>query len=300
MVGIRTLIARFAIPTLLAVTLAKSLTTVAQQTPLAAPPGTSLDIASVPNLRDLGGYRTSDGSVVRYGLVYRSNELNPIGPDDMKKVAALGLKNDFDLRTADERTERPDELSPGVNNVWLNILADAKETSAATLQAFITKPLEANKVLGDGKAAALFVTTYRKFVTLPSARKSYRQLFVELANSSDVPALFHCTTGKDRTGWAAAALLTLLGVPRAQVYQDYMRSNEYILPAYKSFIDNFVKGGGQVAIPEDLLGVQVAYLDASFSEMHAKYGTTEGYFADGLGIDKAGQQRLRDRFLSKQ
>jgi protein-tyrosine phosphatase len=108
----------------------------------------------------------------------------------------------------------------------LNVVAEAKETSAATLQSLITKPLEANKILGDGKATALFVTIYRDFISLPSARQSYRQLFDEFGNSSDVPALFHCTTGKDRTGWAAAALLTLLGLPKEQVYQDYMRSND--------------------------------------------------------------------------
>jgi protein-tyrosine phosphatase len=115
-----------------------------------------------------------------------------------------------------------------------------------------------------------------------------------------VPALFHCTTGKDRAGWAAAALLTLLRVPEQQVYEDYLRSNEYILPPYQKFIDQFVAGGGEPSIPQDLLGVKAAYLKVSFDEMHAKYGTVEAYFADGLGIDDAGQQRLRDRFLAKQ
>lgn len=115
-----------------------------------------------------------------------------------------------------------------------------------------------------------------------------------------MPALFHCTTGKDRAGWAAAALLTLLRVPEQQVYEDYLRSNEYILPPYQKFIGQFVAGGGEPSIPQDLLGVKAAYLKVSFDEMHAKYGTVEAYFADGLGIDDAGQQRLRDRFLAKQ
>ncbi len=67
----------------------------AQQPAATNPPGTSLGIASVPNLRDIGGYKTRDGSMVRYGIAYRSNQLNPISPDDMVKVAALGLKSDF-------------------------------------------------------------------------------------------------------------------------------------------------------------------------------------------------------------
>jgi protein-tyrosine phosphatase len=271
----------------------------AQRPPARLPPGTSLGIKSVPDLSDLGGYKAGDGSTVRYGIAYRSSELNPITPDDRTKIAALGLKNDFDLRTAAERRKRPDQLPPGVQNAWLNVLAEIKETSAAELQHLIAKPKEANKVLGGGKAEVLFIKVYREFITLPSANQSYHQLFVALSTSNDVPALFHCTTGKDRTGWAAAALLTLLGVSREQVYADFMRSNEYILPAYKPYIDRFVKAGGEVSIPDDLLGVKAAYLDASFDEMKLRHGTIEAYFADGLGIGKAGQQQLRDRLLAK-
>jgi protein-tyrosine phosphatase len=273
---------------------------VAQQAASLGPAGTSLGIASVPNLRDVGGYKTSDGFVVRYGVAYRSNQLDPISTADMAKIATLGLKNDFDLRTEAERSARPDQLPPGVNSVWLNVLADVKGDSAAELQGLITRPKEANEVLGGGKAEALFIKVYGEFITLPSANTAYHQLFIQLGTPSEVPALFHCTTGKDRTGWAAAALLTLLGVPEQQVYEDYLRSNDYILPAYQKFIDQFVAGGGEASIPQDLLGVKTAYLKSSFDEMNAKYGTIEAYFADGLGIDAAGQRALRDRFLVKQ
>src|SRR5271163_2837000 len=84
--------------------------------------GTSLGIASVPNLRDVGGYTTADGSLVRRGVAYRSNQLNPISAEDMQTIAALGLKDDFDLRTEAERETKPDELPSGVNNVSLNVL----------------------------------------------------------------------------------------------------------------------------------------------------------------------------------
>jgi protein-tyrosine phosphatase len=55
---------------------------------------------------------------------------------------------------------------------------------------------------------------YRQFVSLPSAKKAFRELFISVTDKSKLPAVFHCTTGEDRTGWAAAALLTLLGVPK--------------------------------------------------------------------------------------
>ena len=260
-------------------------------------PGLSLGIASVPNLRDLGGYETTDGATVVHGLVYRSNQLAPISPEDMEKIAQLGLKNDYDLRTEAERTPVPDQLPPGVNNVWLDVLKDATGSAPTNLLALLQNPEEGNKELGDGKIEAIFITSYRDFVSLSSAKTAYHELFTSLADENKVPALFHCTTGKDRTGWAAAALLTLLDVPRETVMKVYLRSNDYILPLYKKVIDGFVDGGGEPSIPQAIFGVKVEYLEASFDEMQTKYGTIENYFSEALGIDATMQKTIRDLYL---
>jgi protein-tyrosine phosphatase len=261
-------------------------------------PGQSLGIASVANLRDLGGYATRDGLVVRKGLLYRSNQLSKISPDDMKKIAALGLRCEYDLRTAAERKALPDELPPGVNNIWLDVLADSDQSAPARLGKLMQNPEEANAQLGGGKAEALFVKGYREFVSLPSASKAYRKLFIDLANQDNLPALFHCTTGKDRTGWATAALLSLLGVPEDVIFDDFLRSNDYILPASQKTIDAFTKAGGDPAITQAILGVKAEYLKASFDEMHHRYGTIEDYFSKALEIDARGQDALRARFLT--
>ena len=263
-------------------------------------PGLSLGIASVPNLRDLGGYETGDGTPVARGLVYRSNQLAPISPSDMKKLTQLGLENDYDLRTEAERTALPDQLPPGANNVWLNVLADHSDSGPAQLLALMEKPEEANVALGGGKVEAMFVESYREFISLPSAKTAYRKLYVSLADRTKLPALFHCTTGKDRTGWAAAALLTLLGVPKATIMEDYLRSNDYILPLYKKEIGAFVAGGGDRSIPEAIFGVRVEYLEAAFDEMQTKYGTIENYFSEALGIDATKQKALRDLYLVRE
>ena len=188
--------------------------------------GEALGIASVPNLRDLGGYKTRDGSTIAKGLVYRSNQLAPISPSDMKKLAQLGLKTDFDLRTEAERTPLPDQLPPGVNNVWLDVLKDATGSAPTNLLALLQHPKEGNKALGDGKIEAIFIKSYREFVSLSSAKTAYHELFTSLADQNKLPALFHCTTGKDRTGWDAAALLTLLDVPKETIMKDYLRSKD--------------------------------------------------------------------------
>ena len=176
----------------------------------------------------LGGYTNTDGDTVRFGLVYRSSQLNGIVAADMDAIAALKLKNDYDLRTAEEREKHPDELPPGVNDVWLDVLADSPQAGPAQLEKLLRDPQQANAALGGGKIEAMFAQSYRDFVSLPSAKREFGKLFLALGDRSQLPAVFHCTTGKDRTGWAAAALLTLLGVPKDQVYEDYLRSNDYM------------------------------------------------------------------------
>jgi protein-tyrosine phosphatase len=264
-----------------------------------AKPGQSLGIASVPNLRDLGGYKTKNGATVKKGLVYRSNQLSGISHDDMKLLSTLRLKETLDLRTWAERSARPDELPSGTRFVWLDVLADSPQAGPAQLEKLMQEPNTANAELGGGKVEALFEASYREFVSLPSAKREFRNFFLILGNRSELPVLFHCTTGKDRTGWAAAALLTLLGLPTEKVYEDYLRSNDYIIPAYQKVIDGFFKAGGDPSIAQAVLGVKRGYLDAAFDEVQKKYGSIENYFSEGLGIDAAQQKAIRAIYLDR-
>ena len=140
-------------------------------------------------------------------------------------------------------------------------MADLKPGGLPDINALLRKPKEANAVLGDGKVEALFIQGYREFVTLPSANRAYRKLFVSLADAKNLPAVFHCASGKDRTGWAAAALLTLLGVAKETVIADYLRTNDYLLPQSASLIDAFVAAGGDRAIPEAIIEVKPEYIE---------------------------------------
>jgi protein-tyrosine phosphatase len=259
--------------------------------------GRVLDIPTVPNLRDMGGYKTQDGATVERGLVYRSDTFNPMSAEDKGKLGRLNLKNVYDLRTTAEVKVKPDQIPSEVEYHLLNVLEDAKSAAPAQLEALMHQPKKANAILGGGKIEEKFVEGYREFVSLPSAKQSYRTLFLSLADQQKLPAVFHCTTGKDRTGWAAAALLSLLGVPEETVMEDFLASNKYTLPQFKHAIDGFVAGGGDRDIPVAIFGVKREYLEASFDEMEKRHGTIEKYFADGLGIDAEGQKALRELFL---
>lgn len=263
------------------------------------PAGLSMGLESAANWRDLGGYVTENGQTVLSGIIYRSNTLSTLTSEDQMKITELDVMTTYDLRTDAEVQSDPDKIPPGISYVRLNVLADATSAAPAQLLAMMSDPETANEELGGGKIDAAFIEGYRGFITLPSAQSAYGRLFHDLTDSDKTPVVFHCTTGKDRTGWAAAAFLTLLGVSRETVMEDFLRSNEYILPLYTDLIDQFEFAGGDRAIPEAIFGVKESYLNASFDEVAANYGSIEVYFDKALGIDAAEQQVILDRFLSE-
>ena len=268
------------------------------------PPGASLGsylgMNDLPNLRDIGGYVTSDGKVVVRGKTYRSNAFYPMNAIELKTLGQLVLKNDYDLRTTIEIRDQPDNIPATVQYAQLNVMADNSGVilpPAQITELFQDPKLASEKLGGVDGVEAQFVGLYRELVTLSSANESYRELFLSISEQDNSPNVFHCTNGKDRTGWAAAALLTLIGVPEEVVYEDYLRSNEYLLPMHQKEIDDFSSKGGDKEIPKAIFGVKRRYLAAAFKEMQDRYGTVERYFAEGLGINEKEQQKIKRFYL---
>lgn len=255
-------------------------------------------IPSLANLRDIGGYRSSFGGAVRTGVVYRSTDLSRITETDLDTLAALRIAAVFDLRTAAEQELRPDRLPAHARHVALDVLADRDKGSvAAALPDIVADPALAAQAFGDGRAAEYLRGSYRDFVTLPSAVASYRVLAEDLARG-DVPALVHCSAGKDRTGWAAASLLMLAGADEEAVFTDYLRTNDMLLPAFDTMFARFAERGGDPEMLIPILGVRREYLETAIDEVTTRYGTIDEYFASGLGLDDEQLRALRDRLVA--
>lgn len=254
-------------------------------------------IASAPNLRDLGGHRTSDGRRVRRGLVYRSTALDRLEGDDAAAFVRLGVRSVFDLRTEPERRGAPDRLPPGTRYVVVDVIGDAELGSPAQLRGLLDDPRLAARVLGDGRAEAMWTRHFRDFVRLPSARLAYGRLLSDLSREEHRPALFHCSTGKDRTGWAAAVLLQFLGVPDDEVMADYLLSASLLEPVLARVLGAVAARGGDPELIRPIYGVRRGYLEAAIDEMRGTYGSVEGYLARGLGVDERAQRALREALL---
>ncbi|MFZ2511285.1 MAG: tyrosine-protein phosphatase [Gordonia sp. (in: high G+C Gram-positive bacteria)] len=258
-------------------------------------PGATSPFASLPNWRDLGYWPTADGKTVRPKVLYRTTEFLKTTDADIKAVGELGLRTLIDLRTVAERASCPDPVYANIGPLWLNILEDIPHTAGANPARFVSDPSAVRALTADN-AKAMMIATYGQLITSDSALKGYAEFYTLLLDEDLAPAAFHCTTGKDRTGWAAASFLGLMGVDRDDIYRDYLLTNDRLVPALEPIIDQMAKQGVDTAAIKELLGVDKAYLDHAFELVEKNFGSLPGYFSDGLGIDAAAQRELRSRY----
>lgn len=251
----------------------------------------SLRLGSVPNFRDIGGYRTRDGHVVRTGLAYRSDQLDRIADADLATLAGLRGLVVADLRTGTERAREPDRLPPGARHVILDVAADSSKSLGGDMRLAMAQ-------IARGEGQALLVAANREFVSLPSARRSYAAL-IRLMLAPGGPVIYHCTAGKDRTGWATAVVLMLLGVPRETVMRDYLLSNERLAAKNRAILASLAQSGAAIdpAFLEPVLTVRPEYIAAAFAEVARRYGSFDGYARDGLGLRASEVRQLRAKFL---
>ncbi|MFE1547164.1 tyrosine-protein phosphatase [Streptomyces sp. NPDC058718] len=258
----------------------------------------AIPATSVANLRDLGGLPLGDGRAVRSGLALRSAQLDRLDPAE-PVVADLGIRTVVDLRTDTERADRPDHLPAGARLLVADVLADHLAVSglppAARLKALLSDPALAEEHLGGGRVRAAFARTYRTFVSGDSARAAYRALLTELGTPGAGPVLFHCSAGKDRTGWAATVVLTLLGADEETVRDEYLSVNTAVRQAFAPMIEGFTAQGGDPELALDLMGVLPQYLDAGLDEVAVRHGSMEKYVREGLGVPDEVTELIRER-----
>jgi len=232
------------------------------------------------NVRDLGGWTTMDGRVVARGRLFRSAALHGLTDADLAAFAALGLRTVCDFRGEAEQARAPSRLPPGVTLHPLGIqptigasLADLANNSAAS---------------GDDVIAVL-CEAYAAYA-LDWAHQ-YRAMF-ELILAGEVPLLFHCTAGKDRTGFAATLILSALGVDRATIRADYLATNRIWQPP-ADLASHLPPEAAKM-----LLSAHPAFLEAAFAAIDDAYPTMDAYLEDKVGLDGGKRDRLKELLLA--
>ncbi len=258
------------------------------------PASTAPRLQGAPNFRDLGGYVTEDGRRVRSGLLFRSDQLDRLSDADLATMEGLRLAYVVDLRTESERAREPDRLPRGAKPLILDVSADADGSLGGDMR-------KAQAEIAAGRGVELLEAANRDFVSLPSAQAAYRALFALIADPETGPLAYHCTAGKDRTGWASAVLLSILGVPRERIFYDYLASNAYLAQKNAGILASLKASGAPIdpAKLEPVLGVRPAYLESAFAEVDRVYGSMDAYVRKGLGLSDAQIGTVRRKYLER-
>jgi protein-tyrosine phosphatase len=240
-----------------------------------------LSLTGAPNFRDLGGYATTSGRLVRRHRLFRSDHLGHlVAPDLALLSSTLGSNvRVLDLRGETERLPTPCAI-PGATVHSLPI--------EPTIIQKLSVLLAAGQTLSGPETVALMQETYRNFVRRNTPR--FRSLFQHVLDADEAPLVFHCTAGKDRTGFAAALVLTALDVPQEVVMRDYLLTNarlhgktpESVIPPQ---------------IHSVLWSVQADFLHAALQAVEEDYGGVDAYLKQGLGLAGPERERLKHLYL---
>lgn len=217
-----------------------------------------LNIDGVINFRDLGGYQTQDGRTVKWQQLYRSAQLNRMNDKGIAHMVSLGIKVVVDLRFSDETKQYPTTLAavPDAEILsWHDELTPqaAQQTQTEDHSDDIQRSWKDSLATEDpAQVREAMRVNYPK--KLYSHRAIYRKMLLRLAQGQS-PLVFHCAAGKDRTGVAAALILSLLGVDKEQIVNDYLLTQQEI----QHLFEEWMAGGAAHDDPKDFQKILASY-----------------------------------------
>lgn len=228
------------------------------------------------NVRHIGGYRGTIGTT-RDNIV-RSAGLHRLTERGLAALVDAGITTIVDLRSSAERAEyaTPDATGFGIRHIHNPIW----ETNASPA--------------GLNEGFAGYAPVYRKM--LESGAPAYRRLFETIASSTD-GVLFHCAAGKDRTGVAAALLLSLAGVPEGDILEDYALSETLLAPMFAEFAPRMAERGIDEARARALMASSPEAMKDTLSYLDQRYGGSEGYMHE-IGMSPAAINDLKSRLAA--
>ena len=241
-----------------------------------------IELNGASNFRDLGGYLTSNGKIVKKGNIFRSDHLSHLTNEDLEKVKALGIKTVCDFRSDEEVEIFPSVFDVDSEPYLLRI--PIKTLGNQDLQRLAEKENVTSQELADA--------LQEHYVLYVNQHKERYKFFLNTLAYKDIPIVFHCFAGKDRTGFGALLFLSILGVSKELIIEDYLLTNVF----YKGPKINDWRETTSDAI-RPLLEARTDYIDAAFNEIEGRHENVEQYVLKELEIGGDTITLIKDRYL---
>lgn len=257
-----------------------------------------IEFEKLRNTRDLGGQKVRDGRTIVSGKLFRSGALADASPADIAKLATM-VDAVIDLRTENERVERPDADIPGAKNVFSPILEGIGAGVTRDKKSEAPSPF-ANLRNDPEAAVARMADTYRKFVRSDFGLTHYARAVRVMLEPHEKGVLWHCTAGKDRAGTTAAIVEEILGLPREEIMVNYLKTAEYIADEINAIVERISASAGGAADNEAMrrmFGTEPAYLLAFWEAIDEKFGNFDIFLHEGLGLLDEDIEKFRNKYL---
>jgi len=250
----------------------------------------------VTNFRDIGGHPTASGTRMREGLVFRSGHLANMDEQDRGALEGLGIRTVIDFRTgADIATDGGAALPPSTRRVHAPMGDPAKAPTDLRALLDSADPDALSHYLGDGQAVEIMNAAVEALVL--EQREGYARMLRALAEPEGMPAVIHCSAGKDRTGWGASLLLLIAGVPDATIVAHYVESNVHRVDENARSLAA-VPPGIDPEWMRPFFEVRAEYAETGLRTLRAHWPDVDAYVVEGLGVESAVLEALRDRLLA--
>ena len=261
-----------------------------------------LKFDAVANARDLGRYKTADGRVIKSGLLIRGASLATATDADLALLAALPVVKIFDFRTDFEKKGKENKPLPGADYIWLPLQpAEDEDTPEEITQ---HKSFDISKLIMivafNERAKAIAREMYPLMVMRPACQRQFAAFLREVVNTPEGAVFFHCTQGKDRTGLAAAYLLSALGVDRETIIADFDKTNQVYARAVRKFCRRVKFFGGkeeELATVKAFIGANTDNFIRALHIIDTEYGSMDAYLRNVLGLTDADFETLKGRYL---
>ena len=253
-----------------------------------------LNFEGIANFRDLGGYANEQGQQVKWGVLYRSGTFAHSSRADLQGLQQLQLATLIDFRSSGEKEEEPNQLPQPASFTVVEI--PTLDEGNKALGGEVMERVESGNF--DGFDPDQFMlTANRQFAT--EFTPQFRQFIHTVLDAGGKPVVWHCSAGKDRTGFASAILLRVLGVPQETVMRDYMESKQHALEARKNqlLLLRVFKGEEAADKLAIMMGVEEAWLRAAFAEIDAQWGSFDNYIREGLQLSDGDIAQLQIQLL---